>query len=285
MTVSGGMYTFNSVSSAWTLFCRHLPKLPRLLESEDVNMRIAAGETIALLFELARDMDAVSSNHVSFNIQDLIIPVIHCSQLSGLNCCCLMPFNWSLNAAFLYVCFRSLNSTTGMNCVTNWTRWPRTVTSTEPRPTRGSSGRCSGTCSRLWRWVFTVGWQHLILQGFNLHFGHHLPPHLCSSRRETSSLRPFALGRSAWPLTAGSERGPTMPSGSLWALGWTTTYRYLSDKFNLSKSWSAQLLKRLGYTVVINIIPYVGSDGSLRRIVSDLCHPNISSNSSYEVQK
>lgn len=39
---------------------RHLPKLPRLLESEDVNMRIAAGETIALLFELARDMDCVS---------------------------------------------------------------------------------------------------------------------------------------------------------------------------------------------------------------------------------
>ncbi|XP_031721664.1 interferon-related developmental regulator 1 isoform X2 [Anarhichas minor] len=36
----------------------HLPKLPRLLESEDVNMRIAAGETIALLFELARDMDS-----------------------------------------------------------------------------------------------------------------------------------------------------------------------------------------------------------------------------------
>ncbi|KAF3859553.1 hypothetical protein F7725_021952 [Dissostichus mawsoni] len=37
---------------------KHLPKLPRLLESDDVNMRIAAGETIALLFELARDMDA-----------------------------------------------------------------------------------------------------------------------------------------------------------------------------------------------------------------------------------
>uniref|UniRef100_A0AAQ6AL41 Interferon-related developmental regulator 1 n=1 Tax=Amphiprion ocellaris TaxID=80972 RepID=A0AAQ6AL41_AMPOC len=35
----------------------HLSKLQRLLESDDVNMRIAAGETIALLFELARDMD------------------------------------------------------------------------------------------------------------------------------------------------------------------------------------------------------------------------------------
>lgn len=40
---------------------RFLPKLPRLLESDDVNMRIAAGETISLLFELARDMDPVSS--------------------------------------------------------------------------------------------------------------------------------------------------------------------------------------------------------------------------------
>lgn len=39
-----------------------MPKLQGLLESEDVNMRIAAGETIALLFELARDMDAVSLN-------------------------------------------------------------------------------------------------------------------------------------------------------------------------------------------------------------------------------
>ncbi|XP_039616882.1 interferon-related developmental regulator 1 isoform X1 [Polypterus senegalus] len=36
---------------------KHLPKLPSLLDSEDVNMRIAAGETIALLFELAREMD------------------------------------------------------------------------------------------------------------------------------------------------------------------------------------------------------------------------------------
>uniref|UniRef100_A0A7N6FBQ5 Interferon-related developmental regulator 1 n=1 Tax=Anabas testudineus TaxID=64144 RepID=A0A7N6FBQ5_ANATE len=40
------------------ILCKHLPKLPRLLESEDVNMRIAAGETIALLFELARDVDS-----------------------------------------------------------------------------------------------------------------------------------------------------------------------------------------------------------------------------------
>ncbi|ROI15296.1 Interferon-related developmental regulator 1 [Anabarilius grahami] len=36
---------------------KHLDKLPRLLENDDVNMRIAAGETIALLFELIRDVD------------------------------------------------------------------------------------------------------------------------------------------------------------------------------------------------------------------------------------
>lgn len=54
------------VFSALTLLCfRHLAKLPRLLESEDVNMRIAAGETIALLFELARDVDAVSFNFIT----------------------------------------------------------------------------------------------------------------------------------------------------------------------------------------------------------------------------
>ncbi|MBN3298372.1 IFRD1 regulator, partial [Amia calva] len=37
---------------------KHLPKLPSLLDSDDVNMRISAGQTIALLFELARDLDA-----------------------------------------------------------------------------------------------------------------------------------------------------------------------------------------------------------------------------------
>ncbi|KTG39062.1 hypothetical protein cypCar_00002593, partial [Cyprinus carpio] len=36
---------------------KHLSKLPRLLENDNVNMRIAAGETIALLFELIRDVD------------------------------------------------------------------------------------------------------------------------------------------------------------------------------------------------------------------------------------
>lgn len=36
---------------------RQLPRLPQLLSSESVNLRIAAGETIALLFELARDLE------------------------------------------------------------------------------------------------------------------------------------------------------------------------------------------------------------------------------------
>uniref|UniRef100_A0A671SUD5 Interferon-related developmental regulator 1-like n=1 Tax=Sinocyclocheilus anshuiensis TaxID=1608454 RepID=A0A671SUD5_9TELE len=36
---------------------KHLSKLPHLLENDDVTMRIAAGETIALLFELIRDVD------------------------------------------------------------------------------------------------------------------------------------------------------------------------------------------------------------------------------------
>ncbi|XP_023400329.1 interferon-related developmental regulator 1 isoform X4 [Loxodonta africana] len=35
----------------------HLHKLPSLLSCDDVNMRIAAGESLALLFELARGMD------------------------------------------------------------------------------------------------------------------------------------------------------------------------------------------------------------------------------------
>lgn len=76
--MSGRMHACvcGQISNAFILLCRHLPKLPRLLESEDVNMRIAAGETIALLFELARDLDSVSS--------------VQCSQLLGLNCCCWM---------------------------------------------------------------------------------------------------------------------------------------------------------------------------------------------------
>lgn len=36
----------------------HFHKLPSLLSSDDVNMRIAAGESLALLFELAREMES-----------------------------------------------------------------------------------------------------------------------------------------------------------------------------------------------------------------------------------
>lgn len=36
----------------------HFHKLPSLLSSDDVNMRIAAGESLALLFELARGMES-----------------------------------------------------------------------------------------------------------------------------------------------------------------------------------------------------------------------------------
>ncbi|XP_053325769.1 interferon-related developmental regulator 2 isoform X2 [Spea bombifrons] len=35
----------------------HLPRLPGMLSSENVNLRIAAGECLALLYELARDLD------------------------------------------------------------------------------------------------------------------------------------------------------------------------------------------------------------------------------------
>lgn len=38
-------------------FPRQLPRLPQLLSSESVNLRMAAGETIALLFELTRDLE------------------------------------------------------------------------------------------------------------------------------------------------------------------------------------------------------------------------------------
>ncbi|XP_015423776.1 PREDICTED: interferon-related developmental regulator 2 [Myotis davidii] len=38
---------------------RQLPRLLQLLSSDTVNLRIAAGETIALLFELARDLEVI----------------------------------------------------------------------------------------------------------------------------------------------------------------------------------------------------------------------------------
>uniref|UniRef100_A0A8C6U623 Interferon-related developmental regulator 1 n=1 Tax=Neogobius melanostomus TaxID=47308 RepID=A0A8C6U623_9GOBI len=56
------LLTICSGSQLQEVLRKHMPKLPGLLESEDVNMRIAAGETIALLFELARDMDIDNYN-------------------------------------------------------------------------------------------------------------------------------------------------------------------------------------------------------------------------------
>lgn len=50
----------NNVLMKYDQFLRHLHKLPSMLSCDDVNMRIAAGETLALLFELARETDAVS---------------------------------------------------------------------------------------------------------------------------------------------------------------------------------------------------------------------------------
>ncbi|XP_064632666.1 interferon-related developmental regulator 2-like isoform X2 [Lineus longissimus] len=44
-------------SAVDTLLYSHLPKLPQLLESADVDLRIAAGEAIALMYELAREQD------------------------------------------------------------------------------------------------------------------------------------------------------------------------------------------------------------------------------------
>lgn len=40
--------------------CSHLPRLPELLESVDIELKIGAGEALALLYELAREQDEVS---------------------------------------------------------------------------------------------------------------------------------------------------------------------------------------------------------------------------------
>lgn len=61
LPIFGGFFCHVLLFNTHFVVRRFLPKLPRLLESDDVNMRIAAGETISLLFELARDMDPVSS--------------------------------------------------------------------------------------------------------------------------------------------------------------------------------------------------------------------------------
>lgn len=47
---------------------KHLKRLPELLESSDVELRIAAGEAIAILYELAREYD---ENFVGENVEEL----------------------------------------------------------------------------------------------------------------------------------------------------------------------------------------------------------------------
>ncbi len=41
-------------------YCSDLPVIKGFLESDSVDVRVAAGECIALLFELARDLKEVS---------------------------------------------------------------------------------------------------------------------------------------------------------------------------------------------------------------------------------
>ncbi|EEC11621.1 hypothetical protein IscW_ISCW009369 [Ixodes scapularis] len=45
--------------------CRHLPRLQELLESPDLELRIAAGEVIAVMYEGARDYDEHMVNMAS----------------------------------------------------------------------------------------------------------------------------------------------------------------------------------------------------------------------------
>ncbi|XP_076985337.1 interferon-related developmental regulator 2 isoform X2 [Tamandua tetradactyla] len=54
---------------------RHLPRLPQLLSSESVSLRIAAGETIALLFELARELEGgeCEEETVRFGLEALYV--------------------------------------------------------------------------------------------------------------------------------------------------------------------------------------------------------------------
>lgn len=82
--------------NACVSLCRHLPKLPRLLESDDVNMRIAAGETIALLFELARDLDSVSSLSFLMGLKDCRLVFVVAPHV-------LIAFSTALYPCFFFI--------------------------------------------------------------------------------------------------------------------------------------------------------------------------------------
>lgn len=51
---------------------RHLPKLAELLTSADVELRIAAGETMALLYELARSHNEVRNKTRIFRNSNIV---------------------------------------------------------------------------------------------------------------------------------------------------------------------------------------------------------------------
>lgn len=55
-----------SLSRSVPLSPSHLPQLQACLESSEVNFRIAVGETIALLYELAREVNEV--RHDRFHV-------------------------------------------------------------------------------------------------------------------------------------------------------------------------------------------------------------------------
>ncbi|XP_002742123.1 interferon-related developmental regulator 1-like [Saccoglossus kowalevskii] len=51
------LLSISPITHVQSLISSHLPKILELLRSEDVNLRIAAGEAIALFYELAREQD------------------------------------------------------------------------------------------------------------------------------------------------------------------------------------------------------------------------------------
>jgi len=52
-----------------------LHRLPELLENSDLEVRIAGGEAISLLYELARELDEVGGQLLSDRLWD--IPIIN----------------------------------------------------------------------------------------------------------------------------------------------------------------------------------------------------------------
>ena len=57
------------VSEHCDVACRHLVRLSDLLQNADVDVRICAGEAIALLYELARADEEVGTAQLLFKLQ------------------------------------------------------------------------------------------------------------------------------------------------------------------------------------------------------------------------